>query len=122
MITTPSGSIILCEPSGLYRNLSIKSKSINLKNLSPPYCLRLGQKSDMASDFNIISGFSGEVSQLSVFNFVLDDDEILNASKSCGGTIGNVFSWTDFTELRGEITLRGHSMCFGKSFFISHTA
>ena len=84
--------------------------------MSQSFCLRLGQKSDMASDFNVINGFSGEVSQLSVFNFVLDDDEILISSKSCAGTIGNVFSWTDFTEIRGEITLRSHSMCFGKSF------
>lgn len=89
--------------SGLKTGYVIKTNGI----------LTIGQDQDShGGDFDATQGFIGELTDLNMWNRVLNATEILNLSKSCHGGEGNVKKWSDFkVGIRGDVRVISPSAC-----------
>ena len=67
----------------------------------------LGQEQDsLGGSFSPEEAFTGDLSQLNVWDKVLSPQEIYNLVRSCHGEHGNVKAWVDFREgLQGVYVL-----------------
>ena len=75
--------------------------------------LTIGQDQDShGGDFDASQGYLGELTDLNMWNRVLNATEILKLSKSCHGAEGNVKKWSDFkVGIRGDVRVISPSAC-----------
>ena len=75
--------------------------------------LTIGQDQDsLGGDFDISQSYIGELTDLNIWNRVLNETEISNLSKSCHGGRGNVKKWSDFkVGIRGDVRVISPSTC-----------
>lgn len=75
--------------------------------------LTIGQDQDSSGgDFDASQGFIGELTDLNMWNRVLNATEILKLSKACHGGEGNVKKWSDFkVGIRGDVRVISPSAC-----------
>ena len=75
--------------------------------------LTIGQDQDShGGGFDASQGFIGELTDLNMWNRVLNATEILKLSKSCHGAEGNVKKWSDFkVGIRGDVRVISPSAC-----------
>ena len=79
----------------------------------------LGQEQDsLGGSFSPEEAFTGDLSQLNVWDKVLSPQDIYNLVRSCHGKHGNVKAWADFREgLQGVYVLTSKSFaCLCKKF------
>ncbi|XP_033755862.1 LOW QUALITY PROTEIN: sushi, von Willebrand factor type A, EGF and pentraxin domain-containing protein 1-like [Pecten maximus] len=90
-------------------------------NLAPGYTipgegyLVLGQEQDSVGDtFSSSEAFVGEMSQFNVFDWVLDNEDIMKLANQnvCNKTYGNVVAWTEVVgNVHGNVRMRQGSHC-----------
>ena len=77
--------------------------------------LIFGQEQDsFGGGFDATQNYIGELTDLNMWNRVLDASEVSHLSKSChgGGGGGNVKKWSDFkVGLRGDVRIISPSAC-----------
>ena len=75
--------------------------------------LIIGQEQDsLGGGFDVNQRYIGELTDLNLWNRVLNATEILKLSKSCHGGWGNVKKWSDFkVGLRGDVRVISPSAC-----------
>jgi len=75
--------------------------------------LIIGQEQDwFGGGFDATQNYIGELTDLNMWNRVLDASEISNLSKSCHGGRGNVKKWSDFkVGIRGDVRFISPSAC-----------
>ena len=75
--------------------------------------LLIGQEQDsFGGSFDATQNYIGELTDLNMWNRVLDASEVLNLSRSCHGGRGNVKKWSDFkVGLRGDVRVISPSAC-----------
>ena len=75
--------------------------------------LIIGQNQDSPKGgFGAAPNYVGELTDLNMWNRVLNATEISNLSKSCHGGRGNVKKWSDFkVGIRGDVRVISPSAC-----------
>jgi len=75
--------------------------------------LIIGQEQDsFGGGFDATQNYIGELTDLNMWDRVLDASEVSNLSKSCHGGRGNVKKWSDFkVGLRGDVRVISPSTC-----------
>ena len=83
--------------------------------------LVLGQEQDsLGGQFNLLESFSGSLTALHIWDYILAPGEVLSLVNSCENkTTGNVKSWADFqTNLHGQLEITTSSFCQSKFLFV----
>ena len=95
--------VLRASGSGLEAGHVIKKKGI----------LTIGQEQDsFGGDFDPSQNYIGELTDLNIWNRVLDANKILKLSKSCHKGRGNVKKWSDFkVGIRGDVRVISPSAC-----------
>ena len=75
--------------------------------------LVIGQEQDsFGGRFDATQSYVGELTDLNIWNRVLDAREVSSLSKSCHGGRGNVKKWSDFkVGLGGDVRVISPSAC-----------
>ncbi|XP_078364409.1 neuronal pentraxin-2-like [Oculina patagonica] len=75
--------------------------------------LIIGQEQDsFGGGFQTSQSYVGELTDLNMWNRILNASEIFNLSKSCNGGRGNVKKWSDFkVGIRGDVRVISPSAC-----------
>ena len=75
--------------------------------------LTIGQDQDsLGGDFDASQSYVGELTDLNMWNKVLNASEVNNLSNSCNGGRGNVKKWSDFkVGIRGDVRVVSPSAC-----------
>ena len=75
--------------------------------------LIVGQEQDsFGGDFDATQSYIGELTDLNMWNRVLNETEISSLSKSCHGGRGNVKKWSDFqVGIKGDVLVTSPSAC-----------
>ena len=81
--------------------------------IKPNEILIIGQEQDsFGGGFDATQNYIGELTDLNMWNRVLEASEVSHLSKSCHGGRGNVKKWPDFTVgLRGDVRVISPSAC-----------
>ena len=100
----------------IYEDGVLKSSGSGLKTghvIKTDGILIIGQEQDsFGGGFVPRECFIGELTDLNMWNRVLNAKEILKLSKSCHGGRGNVKKWSDFkVGMRGDVRVISPSAC-----------
>lgn len=72
---------------------------------------------------NAFEAYIGEITQMNVFNQVLNDSEVKEIANqaTCNQNFGNVLTWSELAlNVKGNVTIKQSSWCLGKKVFISY--
>ena len=100
----------------LYKDGVSRSSGYGLKTghvIKTDGILIIGQEQDsFGGGFDATQNYVGELTDLNMWNRVLNATEISNLSKSCHGGRGNVKKWSDFkVGIRGDVRVITPSAC-----------
>jgi len=76
--------------------------------------LMLGQKIKKDGAFRESFSFTGNISRVNLWDYVMSEDQVHNVATACARPAGNVLKWRDFRDgLQGGVVLSERSQCIG---------